>query len=670
MSMLRSFGLSLLLAGTAGPALGAGYAPVSDGVIGNLRVAPKNAAEVAAQCDSRLDALAHLRARVEAMPHSTEPLTLLAGYDDLYNLAFTTAYTEPYVIKDTNPDADIRKAAEECVQRASAALVDLGASRPIYERLQVVEKAPIPPTLRHMVNRQLDSYRRLGVDKDEATRIRIGELQNRVTAASIEFEGNISADTRSVTATPAELKGMPQDWLSAHPVGTDGLVRIGMAYPDVMPLSRYAESADIRKRVMTSFANRAYPANDAVLRRIIDDRTQFAGLLGYPDYAAYDFANRMAGTPARVQSFLDEIGGVARPIGEAEAARMLARLRKDDPTLASLGSWSSGYATRLIRKEDYEVDPEQVRQYFVFDKVQAGILDLTRDLFGVEIRPWATEVWHPDVEAFEMVQDGAAIGRFYLDMHPREGKFTHAQMAPLRFGINDRVLPVAVLETNFPKGLMEHSDVVTFLHEFGHLLHWIFAGRQDFAAQNPMELENDVVEAPSQLLEEWVWDYDTLKRFATNTEGEPIPAALVEKMNVSRRFGEAFGTMQQLGYAGASLAFYSGVPADRNLADVYDTAYNRYALAPNPEGTHSYAAFGHLTGYGASYYTYQWSKALASDLLSEFRKHGLRDPATAGRYRDLVLAPGGSASMNLLAKNFLGRDWTVDAYRAELELGR
>ncbi|WP_257543694.1 M3 family metallopeptidase [Sphingopyxis sp. DBS4] len=124
------------------------------------------------------------------------------------------------------------------------------------------------------------------------------------------------------------------------------------------------------------------------------------------------------------------------------------------------------------------------------------------------------------------------------------------------------------------------------------------------------------------------------------------------------------------GYASASLAFYSGVPKDRDLAAVYDAAYNRYALAPNPEGTHGYAAFGHLTGYGASYYTYQWSKALASDLLSEFRKHGLRDQVTAMRYRNLILAPGGSASMNQLARNFLGRDWTVDAYRAELQSGR
>src|SRR3546814_12359460 len=145
-----------------------------------------------------------------------------------------------------------------------------------------------------------------------------------------------------------------------------------------------------------------------------------------------------------------------------------------------------------------------------------------------------------------MVRNGAVIGRFYFDMHPREGKYTHAAMAPLRIGIKGRELPVAVLMTNFPKGLMEHGDVVTFLHEFGHLMHWIFAGQQGYAAQNPMELEHDVIEAPSQLLEEWVWDYATLKRFATNAAGEPIHAALVEKLNGIWRFAEPFVKMTKL----------------------------------------------------------------------------------------------------------------------------
>jgi len=669
MSMLRSVAFSFLLSGTAVPALAADYAPVSDGVIGPILAAPKSDADITAQCDGRLNALASLRAEVETMPLSTEPMTLLAAYDDLYNLA-NTAVAEPAVVAETHPDAAIRKSAQDCMQRANAALVGMSMSRPLYERLLTVQKAGVPPALRYMLNRQLGAYRRAGVDKDDATRKQIADLQNRINEEISKFDRAIADDARTVTATPAQLEGMPQDWLAARPAGADGLVRIGMSYPDTWPIMTYAESADLRKRVTFAFKNRAYPVNDPILRRLIDDRAQFAALVGYPSYAAYDFGNRMAETPDRVKSFLDDIDRVVRPIGEADAAHMLARLRKDDPSLDALHSWSSSYASRLVRKEDYDVDPEEVRQYFAFDKVQAGMLDLAQDLFGVEIRPWTTDVWAPDVTAYEVVQNGAVIGRFYFDMHPREGKYTHAAMAPLRIGIKGRELPVAVLMTNFPNGLMEHMDVVTFLHEFGHLMHWIFAGQRSYAAQNMMELENDVIEAPSQLLEEWVWDYDTLKRFATNAAGEPIPAALVEKMNRGRRFGEAFMTMTQLGYANASLIFYSGVSEDRDLAQVYDAAYGRYAAVPDPEGTHAYAAIGHLGGYGASYYTYQWSKALASDLLSEFRKHGLRDQATAMRYRNLILAPGGSSSMNELAREFLGRDWTVDAYRAELQSGQ
>jgi thimet oligopeptidase len=670
MPTLRSLAISLLLGGAASPVLAADYVPVSDAAIGPIRVAPKSVAEVAEHCGARIEAVKALRGRVEAMPLSTAPMSLLAAYDDLYNLALTAAYTEPGIIKDTHPDAGIRKAAEECTQRAGAELVGVSMSRPVYERLLRVQKAGVAPELRHMLERQIDNYRRAGVDKDETTRTRIAELQDRIMADSMAFQGNIAEDRRTVAARQDELKGLPEDWLAAHPVGADGMVQIAMAYPDVVPVLRYADDADLRQRVMTLFSSRAYPANDEVLKRIIADRAELARLLGYDSFAAFDLGNKMARSPARVQAFMDEIAGVARPIGEAEAARMLARLRKDDRDLAQLGSWSHAYASRLIRKEDYDVDPALVREYFAFDKVQAGILELTEHLFGVEIRPWSTEVWHEDVDAFEMVENGQVIGRFFLDMHPRDGKFTHAQMAPLRVGIAGRVWPVAVLETNFPKGLMEHGDVVTYLHEFGHLLHWIFSGRQPYAAQNAMELENDVVEAPSQLLEEWVWDYDTLKQFATNGAGEPIPAELVAKMNAGRRFGEAFGTMTQLGYAAVALDFYSGLPENRNLTDAYEASYGRYALTPDPEGAHNHASFGHLTGYGASYYTYSWSKALASDLLGEFRRNGMRDQATARRYRDLILVPGGSASMNTLVRNLLGRDWSVDAYRAELELGR
>ncbi len=668
---MRKFGgltASALLMTVAGAALAADHKPVSDAVIGPISLTPKGPADVTRQCDTRLAAIKLEQANLEALPLSTDPATLLAAYDDVYNLVVSTAYTEPSVLKDTHPDAAVRKAAEDCVQRAVTAATAFSMSRPIYERLKAIDAKGVAPELRYTVQRQLDNYRRSGVDRDDATRKRIADLQDAITATTLEFDRNIADDKRTISARPEELAGLPQDYIAAHPPQADGRALITMAYPDVFPVLRYASSDELRKRLRTSFGSRAYPANDAVLQRLLAQRAELASLLGYKTYADYDLANRMAKSPGRAQAFLDDIAAAARPTAKADAARMLARLQKDNPS-ALLGSWSTSYATALIRKEDYAVDPQLIRQYFRYDKVEAGVLGLIQDLFQVEIRPWQTPVWHPDVKTFEMVERGQVIGRFYLDMHPRDGKFTHAQMSQVRIGIQGRVAPVAILECNFPKGLMEHSDVVVFLHEFGHLIHWLFAGQRPLAAQNFSEIENDVIEAPSQLLEEWVWDYPTLKTFATNDAGEVIPEGLVEKMNAGRLFAEAFGVMTQLGYSAVSLDYYSTDMRGKDPTRAYDASYNRYALAPEPEGAHPQASFNHLAGYGAAYYTYQWSKALASDLLSQFRAAGLRDQATARRYREQVLAPGGSESMNTLARNFLGRDWSVDAYRRELERG-
>ena len=669
MRRLTELMASTLLMTVAGIAPAAPHTPSSDALIGPISLTPKGPADVTKQCDSRLAAIKSQQADLEALPLTTDPATLLAAYDDAYNLVVTTAYTEPSVLKDTHPDAAVRKAAEDCVQRAVAAATAFSMSRPIYERLKAVDAKGVAPELRYTVQRQLDNYRRSGVDRDDATRKRIADLQEVITATTLEFERNIADDKRTVGARPEELAGLPQDYITAHAPEADGQVRITMAYPDVFPVSRYSTSADLRKRLRTAFQSRAYPVNDAVLSRLFTQRAELATLLGYKNYAEFDLANRMAQSPVRARAFLDDIAAAARPTAKADAARMLARLQKDDPSVNTLGAWSTSYAAALIRKEDYAVDPQLIRQYLRYDKVEKGILTLIQELFQVEIRPWQTPVWHPAVKTFELVERDNVIGRFYLDMHPREGKFTHAQMSPVRIGIKGRAVPVAILECNFAEGLMEHSDVVVFLHEFGHLIHWLFAGQRPLAAQNFSEIENDVIEAPSQLLEEWVWDYPTLKTFATNDAGEPIPEDLVRKMNAGRRFAEAFGVMGQLGLSVVSLDYYSTDMRGKDLTRAYDTAYNRYALAPEPEGAHPQDSFGHLGGYGAAYYTYQWSKALASDLLSQFRAAGLRDRGTAQRYREQILAPGGSASMNTLAKNFLGRDWSVDAYRRELELG-
>ena len=333
---------AVLLLTAAAPALSAGYTPVSDAVLGLILAKPKSASEVKAMCDRRIAAIGSLQSKVEGTPLTTPPADLLAAYDDLYNLAVSAGFAEPPLIKDTNPDAAIRAAAEDCVQRTNQVVTRFQMSRPIYERLQAVERAGAAPELRYTLERQLDNFRRAGVAKDEATRKRIEALQNEITQTGIEFDRNINSDKTVVKAKPAELAGLPQDYLDRHKPGADGMVEIKMTGAEIAPILQYADSASLRKRVQTAWLNRAYPANDAVLKRLFAQRAELASLVGYPNYAAFDLANRMARDPVRTRAFIDQIAAAARPVGEKEAARLLARLRKDDPSLKSLGAWDFG----------------------------------------------------------------------------------------------------------------------------------------------------------------------------------------------------------------------------------------------------------------------------------------------------------------------------------------
>lgn len=667
-SILNSASFAALLC-TTSVATAQSYQPVSDGLLLDLQLAPANASAVTDMCDKRLEAGVQLRSNLEAMSVTTDPQILFAAYDDLYNMLTSTAYTEALLLQQVHGDADIRKAGADCQARASDALTEMTLSKPLFERVNAVLKANKDPAMDWTLARQLENFRRGGVDKDEATRAKVGGLLKKITATSIEFEENIAKDVRYLTVDAKDLTGLPDDFLTQYEPAPDNTVTLPVTGATLSPILRYGESADLRKRILTEFLSRAYPQNDAILARLIAQRAEFAELMGYPNFAAFDFANKMAKDTETMQTFIDDIATASRPIAEQEVGRLLGRLQQDDPSLAELDQWSTSRASTLIRTEKYSTDPKVIREYFNYNKVRLGIFGLTEDLFGVTIRPWTTDLWSDQAESYEIIEYGEVIGRFYLDMHPRDGKFTHAAMFPVRFGIEGRQVPIAALVTNFPEGLMERSQVETFLHEFGHLLHWIFAGKVEHATQNFLELESDVTEAPSTLLEEWVWDYDTLKKFATNDKGDVIPEELVKKMNAGRNFGKALGTMQQLGLAATSFDFYSEPMTGKDLGEVENAALARYyPLKPVP-GSHSYASFGHLTGYGASYYTYQWSEALASDLMSRFRAAGLRDTTTANDYRSMILAPGGSASMNDLAGKFLGRDWSVDSYREDLKRG-
>jgi thimet oligopeptidase len=261
------------------------------------------------------------------------------------------------------------------------------------------------------------------------------------------------------------------------------------------------------------------------------------------------------------------------------------------------------------------------------------------------------------------------LGRFFLDLHPRPGKYNHAAKFTIRQGVRGYQVPEHALVCNFPggkpgdPGLMEHSDVETFFHEFGHLIHAILGGQGTWEPVAGTAVQRDFVEAPSQMLEEWCWDPKVLQTFAKHYQSnEPIPTDLVQKMRKADAFGRAIGISTQAFYSAVSLSIYNRPPAQVNTDAIVTSLEPQFSPIPTMPDTHMQTSFGHLDGYSAYYYTYMWSLVIAKDMFSRFDHDNLLDPTVAKRYRDTVLAPGGSRPAKALVHEFLERDYDFKAF--------
>jgi thimet oligopeptidase len=311
-------------------------------------------------------------------------------------------------------------------------------------------------------------------------------------------------------------------------------------------------------------------------------------------------------------------------------------------------------------------DSEVIRPYFEYSRVLQGILDISSRMYGITYKPvTSAQVWHPEVTVYDVYDQSKLIGRIYFDMFPRENKYKHYATFTLATGKNGFRLPEYVLVCNFPKatggpGLMERDDVITFFHEFGHLIHGIMKGNTKWAMG---DLENDFIEAPSQMFEEWPKDPAILKLFARHYKtNEPIPAALAEKARAADDFGRALNVRTQMFYAAISLDFYNRDPQGLDTDKLVAQLQERYTPFKYVEGTHMHTAFGHLNNYSAVYYTYMWSLVIAKDMFTEFKKDGLLNPEVAGKYRTTVLGASGTKPAADLVRDFLGRPYSFQAY--------
>jgi thimet oligopeptidase len=581
------------------------------------------------------------------------------------SLALANAFAVSSLMSQVHPDEAVRTRAEKGEQEAHRLLTELGLDRELYEVLAGVDHRGLDPAAARVLELALRDFRRAGVDRDEAVRERLRQLAKRETELSQEFSKNIRDDVRTVRLEPHRLEGLPADYVEERTAGEDGLVQISTDYPDYVPFMTFAQDRAARGELLRAFLNRAWPDNDAVLRELLRLRDEHARLLGYADWPSYDAEVKMIGKGSAIPEFIDKIAAAAEESARRDYGILLARLQRDHPEASTVDSTDKAYYAELIRKERFDVDAQEVREYFDFAKVRAGLLSVTGRLFGIDYTPVRDAArWHEDVAVYDVTADGELLGRIYLDLHPREGKYKHAAQFDLVPGIAGRQLAEGVLVCNFPRGLMEHDDVVTLFHEFGHLVHHVLAGRHEWARFSGVATEWDFVEAPSQMLEEWAWDAEILTSFATNAAGEPIPSELVEKMRSADEFGKGYLARTQMFYAALSYWVHQEVPEDTTeVVRELQARYDCFSYVPD---THFQAAFGHLEGYTSGYYTYMWSLVIAKDLFSAFDSEDLFAPEVAHRYRDRILAAGGSRDAADLVEDFLGRPYTFDAFESWL----
>ncbi len=595
----------------------------------------------------------------------------LAPYDEAVS-QIDAAFYFSTLMEAVHPEAAFRDRAGAVTRKVSALQTALSLNRGVYHALAAIHLDRADPVAQYYVRRQLLEFRLAGVDKDDAARARLKVLNDELTEEQSAFERNINDGTKTVEVRDAsELNGLPKDYIDAHQPDKAGVIRITTDYPDYLPAMNFAASDALRRRLSLAFNTRAFPQNRDVLMKMLRTRHEIASLLGYPSWADYNAADKMIGSGAHIADFIRDLDAAARPGSDREFKMLLAEKRKTDPQATTIGVQERGYYEELVRRSSFNFDSQSVRPYFPYQRVKQGILDTAATLFHVAFRQEpGVPAWDPAVETWQVIDSGKVIGRFYLDMHPRAGKYSHAEMVQLLDGIRGKQLPEAVLICNFPRpnpddpALMEYLDVQVFFHEFGHLMHWILGGRQPWAGVSGLSSESDFVEAPSQMLEEWIQSPQVLATFAKHYQnGQPIPADLVLRMNRASAFGRAGYVASQLSFTALSYEIYGADPDQVDVDAIADRDTRKYTPFTPLAGTHMYASFGHLAGYSSTYYTYMWDKVIAEDFFEQFDSKNLLAGDTAMRYRRTVLEPGGSVSANDLVKNFLGRPQSMEALK-------
>jgi thimet oligopeptidase len=584
-------------------------------------------------------------------------------------------------------DAGVREAADALREASEKYEIELGFREDLYDAVQeyaaTTEAAALEGEPKRLLEWTLRDYKRDGFGLPVEEREKVRALKQRLVELDIAFRRNIDTYDDAILVPREDLAGLPQPYIeSLKTEERDGATfyRVSLDYPEINPFLDNAESEAWRREIMVKNYRKGGTENIPLLEEAIAVRDELAERLGYESWAAYVLEVRMARTPGAVRDFLSDLRAkvVAKRDRDLDGLRQAKRAHTGDPN-AELQLWDWRFYHNYLLKTDFAVNDFEVAKYFPLDAVLDGLFDTMQTLLSVRFEPVEpADAWHPDVKLYRVVDahDGHEVAHFYMDLFPRANKYGHAAAFTLVGGRQrpdgSYQAPVSAIVANFTKptankpSLLRHVEVVTLFHEFGHILHQTLTAAR-LLRFSGTRTERDFVEAPSQMLEHWVWRPEVLAGFSRHVEtGEPLPKELLDSMLAAKNLDSGVFAMRQLYFAELDMAYHS----EGAKKDTTAIARDLHPISgfEAPPDTHWQTGFGHLFGYDAGYYGYKWSEVFADDMFTRFEAAGPLNRELGLEYRRVVLERGGSVDGDVLVRDFLGREPTSDAFLKNLGL--
>ena len=573
---------------------------------------------------------------------------------------------------DVHPDEKIRDFGNEADSKIQNLALEIFKDQDLYEKFKEIETKNLDEESKTFYRDLEIDFKDAGHGLSDEKKDRLIEIEKKLIDLSISFSENIAKDKTEVMFLEDELKGLSQNELKNLKKNNDSFV-ITMAYPDINAVMENCSVRKTREIVWKAFNNRAVKENSPILEEAVQLRNEKALLFGFKTWAEYRLQNRMAKSPNNVASMYESLIPKLQKAAEVEKIELAI----DNIEISDITPWDIRYFISKERSKVSSIENSELKKFFYIHDVKTEMFKVCEEVFDLHIKPESNETaWHEDVELWSLWEkNGQQLAYFYLDLYPREGKYTHAAVFDISSGGSSRQeLPICSMVANFPNpntgdGLMTFDEVETLFHEFGHVLH-NGIGKSKYTRFVGANCEWDFVEAPSQIMEHWVWKVECMKRISTHIEsGESLSEEICEKLNKSKNIGVSLLTLRQVSFGLADQHLH-GENFKDSLLEIEHSA-QKVTTITYPKDINHLAAFGHLLGgYDAAYYGYLWAEIIGDDLFSRFENEGVLSNSVGVDYKNKILKPGGTVPAENMVQDFLGRKWNDEAFLSQKNLSK